>query len=156
MCYRGIARYDGCTQRNADNFEQQTTNKILVTDESCNDELSKRVDLTSQFFIVARRGFDLFRCLYLWQRESKRTKLDKILRVHFTGEEGIDSSAMAKGFLAKVIIDIGCSIFPNLRIMFRMCISRLAGRLFPWVLLKVVHRHVFYMIVLMTKSRSVI
>ena len=76
-------------------------------------ELSKRVDATSQFFIVIRRGSSLSRSLNLWQRESKRTKADKTLRVHFTGEDGMDRGVMAKEFLAKVITDMGNSIFPD-------------------------------------------
>jgi hypothetical protein len=83
-----------------------------VTDKNCINELSKRVDTTSQFFIVVRRGSSLSRCLSLWQHESKRTEADKTLRVHFTGEDGIDSGAMAKEFLAKAITEMANSIFP--------------------------------------------
>jgi hypothetical protein len=62
---------------------------------------------------VARRGSNLSRCLNLWQRESKRNKADKTLRVHFTGEDGIDRGAMAKEFLQNAITDMGNSIFPD-------------------------------------------
>ncbi|XP_028395679.1 uncharacterized protein LOC114519707 [Dendronephthya gigantea] len=101
------------TQLKTDDLEQEVINNTVLTDRNCIEELRKRVDsITGQFFIVARRGSNLSRCLNLWQRESKRTKADKTLRVHFTGEDGIDSGAMAKEFLAKVISDIGNSIFP--------------------------------------------
>ena len=42
-----------------------------------------------------------------------RTRPDKVLRVHFTGEDGIDSGAMAKEFLAKAIADMGNIMFPS-------------------------------------------
>ncbi len=101
------------TELNNEDFEQQIIDDALVTDKNCVHELSKRVDATSQFFIVIHGGSNLSRSLNLWQRESKRTKADKTLRVHFTGEDGIDREAMAKEFLAKVITDMGNSIFPD-------------------------------------------
>ena len=66
------------------------------------DELSKRVDMTDQFFLVARRGANLSRCLNLWQHVSKRTSANKTLKVHFTGKDGIDSGEMTNAFLTKV------------------------------------------------------
>ena len=102
---------DGNIQMNADDVEQPVTDSALDTDKNCIHELSKRVDATSQFFIVTRRGSTLSRCLNLWQRESRRAKADKTLRVHFTGEYGRDSCATAKEFLAKVITEMAKSIF---------------------------------------------
>ena len=42
-----------------------------------------------------------------------RTRPDKVLRVHFTGEDGIDSGAMAKEVLAKPTADMGNIMFPS-------------------------------------------
>ena len=106
---------------NSDNLQVQSsdgesaekhTQETLTDHVSVVKELSKRVDDTGQFFIVVRRGSLFTRCLNLWCRESMRTKPDKVLRVHFTGEDGIDSGAMAKEFLAKAIADMGNIMFP--------------------------------------------
>ena len=103
---------DGNIQIKADDVEHPITDSTLDTDKNCIHELSKRVETTSQFFIVTRKGSTLSRCLNLWQRESKRTKADKtLLRVHFTGEDGRDSGAMAKDFLAKLITQMAKLIF---------------------------------------------
>ena len=85
---------------------QLTTEKILSDHVSVVKELSNRVDDTGQFFIVVRRASNFTRRLNLWQRESKRTSPGKCLRVHFTGEDGIDSGAMSKEFLAQAILDM--------------------------------------------------
>ena len=45
------------------------------------------------------------------KKNSGNTK--KIVRVHFSGEQGIDSGAMAKGFLTITLPNIGSIIFPN-------------------------------------------
>ena len=41
------------------------------------------------------------------------TRPDKVLRVHFTGEVGIDSGAMAKEILARPTADMGNIMFPS-------------------------------------------
>ena len=41
------------------------------------------------------------------------TRPDKVLRVHFTGEVGIDSGAMAKEILARPTADVGNIMFPS-------------------------------------------
>ena len=91
--------------------EQSTTEKILSDHVSVVKELSNRVDDTGQFFIVVRRASNFTRCLNLWPHESKRTSPGKCLRVHFTGEDGIDSGAMSKEFLAQAILDMGNIMF---------------------------------------------
>ena len=91
---------------------EKRTQETLTDHVSVVKELSKRVDDTGQFFIVVRRASHFTRCLNLWRRESMRTRPDKVLRVHFTGEDGIDSGAMAKEFLAKAIADMGNIMFP--------------------------------------------
>ena len=92
---------------------QLTTEKIRSDHISVVKELSKRVDDTGKFFIVLRRASNFTRRLNLWQRESKRTSPEKCLRVHFTSEDGIDSGAMSKEFLAQAILDMGNIIFPG-------------------------------------------
>lgn len=60
-----------------------------------------------------QRGETLESHLSLWQREEKNTTPNNILRVHFSGEDGIDSGAMAKEFLDRATTEIACSMFPN-------------------------------------------
>lgn len=92
--------------------EQHT--QVAITDHvGVVREISQRVDDTGQFFIVVRRASHFTRCLNLWRRESLRTRPNKVLRVHFTGEDGIDSGAMAKEFLAKAVADMGNIMFPG-------------------------------------------
>ena len=106
---------------NSDNLQVQSrdgesaekrTQETLTDHVSVVKELSKRVDDTGQFFIVAQRACHFTRCLNLWHRESMRTRPDKVLRVHFTGEDGIDSGAMAKEVLAKAIAGMGSIMLP--------------------------------------------
>ena len=114
--------------------EQATTKQILTDHVSVVKERSKRVDNTDQFFIVVRRASNFTRRLNLWQRESKQNRLDKGLKVHFTGEKGIDSGAMSKAFLAQAISDIRNMMFPGGSrtippIMYRMVIFSLVEKL---------------------------
>lgn len=77
--------------------------------------LGRQVDEPSTFFIVIRRGVPLDRTLSIWTREVKKNtgNMKKIVRVHFSGEQGIDSGAMAKEFFAITIPNIGSVIFSN-------------------------------------------
>lgn len=75
--------------------------------------LKKNVDYDGQFFIVIRRGTSFLRCLNLWQRESRKTSSEKVLRVSFIGEQGIDTGAMSKEFLADAIPSMKALMFPN-------------------------------------------
>ena len=59
-------------------------------------QMEKKVDKTGQFFLVVRRGAAFRRSLSLWQRACKTTSPQKLLRVKYMGECGIDSGAMAK------------------------------------------------------------
>ena len=60
--------------------------------------ISQAVDKSEQSFIVIRRGAPLQRTLAIWKREVKNNPcfLKRLLRVHFSGEQGIDSGALAK------------------------------------------------------------
>ena len=76
-------------------------------------ELAKQVDQSEQFYIVVRRGSTLERQLAIWQCEAKKKNTRKKVMVHFAGEDGIDSGAMAKEFFTSAIDKIGKNIFPN-------------------------------------------
>jgi hypothetical protein len=77
--------------------------------------LTKNVDKSGQLFIVVRRGSPLFRVLAIWRRQVKNNPLsaNQVLRVHFNGEQGIDSGAMALEFLTQTLPNIGSVMFPN-------------------------------------------
>lgn len=91
-------------------------NSELITDTySVISEISQAVDRSEQSFIVIRRGAPLQRTLSIWKRETNKNPsfLNRLLRVHFSGEQGIDSGAMAKEFYTKTLPDIGLNMFPN-------------------------------------------
>ena len=77
--------------------------------------LARQVDESSTIFIVTRRGAPLDRTLSIWSREVKKNtgNAKKVVRVHFSGEQGIDSGAMAKEFFTITLPNIGSVIFPN-------------------------------------------
>ena len=77
------------------------------------NSLQTKIDRSGEFFLVVRRGINVKRVLTLWQRESKRNSPDKMLRVKFIGECGIDSGAMSKEFLTKIIAELGVIMFPG-------------------------------------------
>ena len=64
-----------------------------------------------QFFIVPRRNAPLPLILKLWQRQASKSDVTHLLRVHYSGEDGIDSGAILE-FLGKMIQDIALAIFP--------------------------------------------
>ena len=65
------------------------------------------------FFVVVRLGAAFQRSLSLWQRACKSTSPQKLLRVKYMGESGIDTGAMAKEFLSDVVVQMGSAMFPN-------------------------------------------
>ena len=73
------------------------------------------MDKSDQSFIVVRRGAPLARTLTIWKREMNKNPscLNRVLRVHYSGEQGIDSGAMAKEFYTKTVSDIGNTMFPT-------------------------------------------
>jgi hypothetical protein len=75
--------------------------------------LEDRVDKSSQYFLVIRRGIAFQRLLLLWQRECKKTSPEKVFRVKYIGERGINSGAISKECLTKAISDMGTSMFHN-------------------------------------------
>lgn len=77
--------------------------------------LGNQVDESSTFFIVIRRGAPLDRRLSIWSREVKKNagNTKKIVRVHFSGEQGIDSGAMAKEFFTITLPQMGSQWIPH-------------------------------------------
>lgn len=75
--------------------------------------LSSKVNRHEQFFIVARRNAPLPRILKLWQRQASKSDVTNLLRVHYSGEDGIDSGAISLEFLEKTIQDIALTVFPD-------------------------------------------
>ena len=77
--------------------------------------LAKMVDENGRLFIVVRRGSPLNRVLSIWNREMKKNiaSTHPVVRVHFGGEEGIDSGAMAKEFFTLTLPSIGSVMFPG-------------------------------------------
>ena len=77
--------------------------------------LAEMVDENGRLFIVVRRGSPLNRVLSIWNREMKKSiaSTHPVVRVHFAGEEGIDSGAMAKEFFTLTLPNIGSVMFPG-------------------------------------------
>ena len=108
---------DPVVQANGSNQESKETEKLATEQfpDHCSvvNAMKRRVDNSGQFFIVVRRGSPFMRHLTLWQRESRRSTAEKVLRVHYSREDGIDSGAMAKEFLAQAMLDMGNVMFPG-------------------------------------------
>lgn len=91
---------------------QETVEKF----DSCSGLISclkEKVNSKDQFFVIVRRGSSLQRYLTIWQREANRNSPENLLRVHFAGEDGIDTGAMSKEFLSSAIDHIRSLMFPN-------------------------------------------
>ncbi|XP_028417210.1 uncharacterized protein LOC114541494 [Dendronephthya gigantea] len=91
------------------------TEKLIVDSFSVISTISQAVDRSEQSFIVRRRGVPLQRTLAIWKREVKKNPLflKRLLRVHFSGEQGIDSGAIAREFYSITLPEIGLKMFPN-------------------------------------------
>ena len=98
-----------------DNITCQDENTTMSDSSSVVTYLGRQVDESSILFIIVRRGAPLDRTLSIWSREVKKNtgNTKKIVRVHFSGEQGIDSGAMAKEFFTITLPNIGSVIFPN-------------------------------------------
>lgn len=98
-----------------DIITHEEENTTISDSSSVVTHLGRQVDESSNFFIVVRRGAPLDRTLSIWSREVKKNtgSTKKIVRVHFSGERGIDSGAMAKEFFTITLPNIGTVIFPN-------------------------------------------
>lgn len=76
-------------------------------------DLACKVNRSEQFFIVARPNAPISRILKLWQRQASKSYVTNLLRVHYAGEDRIDSGAMSLEFLEKTIQDIALTVFPH-------------------------------------------
>lgn len=74
--------------------------------------LAGKVNQSESLFFTVRRGADIFRILSLWQRQVRLGSPERAIRIHYLGEYGIDSGAMAKEFFSDLISDIGKQMFP--------------------------------------------
>eukprot|EP00794_Sanderia_malayensis_P006762 gene6762-7523_t len=74
--------------------------------------LASKVDRSENLLFTVRRGADIFRILSLWQRQVRLGSPERAIRVHYLGEYGIDSGAIAKEFFSNSISDIGRQMFP--------------------------------------------
>ena len=63
-------------------------------------------------FLTMRREIILSWVVQLWQRELKKKPVEYKLSIKYLGEEGIDTGALSREFLA-VISDIAKIVFPN-------------------------------------------
>ena len=94
---------------------KEDTSPKVVDSSSVVPALAKMVDENGRLFIVVRRGSPLNRVLSIWSREMKKNiaSAHPVVRVHFSGEEGIDSGAMAKEFFTSTLPSIGSVMFPG-------------------------------------------
>ncbi len=75
--------------------------------------LSSKINHSNQFFLVMRRGTEFSRVLNLSQRQTLKSSETNILRVHYRGEDGIDSGAMVLEFLYHSMKDMARIMFPD-------------------------------------------
>ena len=89
----------------------QCPTKLVVTSHvDVIKKLASKLNRYEQFFLVARRNAPLPRILKLWQRQASKSNVTNLLRVHYSGEDGIDSGAIALEFLEKVIQDMAVKV----------------------------------------------
>ena len=86
---------------------------VLKTAEGFLESLLNKVNKETHFFIVTRRGITLPRILKLWQRETLKNNPTSVLTVKYTGEDGIDTGALRKEFLADILHLIAKEMFPD-------------------------------------------
>jgi hypothetical protein len=75
--------------------------------------LAAKVDDEKEFCVATRRKAHLTRKLLLWQRQTKKNSPTSRLRVHYVGEDGVDSGALRKEFLDSTLQDIKRVMFPS-------------------------------------------
>ena len=76
-------------------------------------ELASKVKHDGRFYIATRRKAPFSRVVSLWQRQVSKSHPTNTLRVHYSGEEGIDSGAITLEFLERSIADMAQSMFPD-------------------------------------------
>ena len=95
------------------NFSYTNSSQKFDTCASLIQSIQNAICDSKQFFIVVRRGASLERILGIWNREATKNSPENVLRVHFAGEDGIDSNAMVKEFLTSVISLMEQQLFPH-------------------------------------------
>lgn len=75
--------------------------------------LSTKVNHNEQFFLVTRRMAPFSRILSLWQRQAIKRHPTNVLKVHYAGEDGIDSGAISLEFLENSLQEMGKVMFPD-------------------------------------------
>ena len=75
--------------------------------------LGSKVNHADEFYLVIRRGTQFIRLLRLWRRQSLKSKPTNIVRVHYSGEDGIDSGAIALELFEHCMTEMGKVMFPN-------------------------------------------
>ena len=94
-------------------IEQSTKSTMNITSiQDVVKSLAGKVDHSESSFFTVRRGADMFRVLSLWQRQVRLGSPERAIRIHYLGEYGIESGAMAKEFFSDLISDIGKQMFP--------------------------------------------
>lgn len=75
--------------------------------------LSSKVQHDDQFFLTMRRNAPFSRVLSLWKRQA--LKMDPLhdLKVHYSGEDSINSGAIALEFLEECVQEMGKVMFPD-------------------------------------------
>lgn len=99
----------------AEDITRKDENTTITDSSSVVTYLGNQVDESSTFFIVIRRCAPLDRTLSIWSREVKKNagNTKKIVRVHFSGEQGIDSGTMAKEFFTITLPQMGSQWIPH-------------------------------------------
>lgn len=98
-----------CTSTSS-SFTGSTLNTSTITS-SPNDykdvakRLSSKVNHADQFFLVIRRVTSFERILSLWQSFNSNPMI--VVRVHYSGEDGIDSGVLALEFFERAIDEMG-------------------------------------------------
>lgn len=102
-------------EHNVNGNLKEDTSPEVVDSSSVVRVLAEKVDENGRLFIVVRRGSPLNRVLSIWNREMKKNiaSAHPVVRVHFSGEEGIDSGAMAKEFFTSTLPNIASVMFPG-------------------------------------------
>ena len=85
---------------------------LFLTCEDMLRSLASGLDDSDQFFIVVRRGSSFQRQLKIWQQESNKKSPEKMLGVHFAGEDSIDTGGMAQEFFGKFHKGYRKRVFP--------------------------------------------
>ena len=88
------------------------TSEQHLTVDNLFKSLEAKVD-KEKVLLVLRRGAPLYRVVKLWQRQSLSLSPTRSRCIQFSGEQGIDTSAISREFLERTMDSIKKEIFPN-------------------------------------------